>query len=64
MSRQTIPLKYEIINIRIEKDPNNINIVSCFIEAKKWAYTKLSRQHKDVPCWSYKDLKTYDQKIS
>ena len=56
-------LKYEAINLGIEKNPQNINLGINCSPAKRETFIKLFKEYKDVFSWTYNDLKTYNMKI-
>ena len=56
-------MKYEIINLGTDDNPQNINLGTCCTPKEKEAYIKLFREYKDIFAWSYSDLKTFDTKI-
>lgn len=60
---QSSPMKYEIINLRTDDHPQNVNLGTCCTPTEKHAYIKLFQEYKDVFAWTYSDLKTFDTRI-
>ena len=56
-------MKYDIINIEIDKDKKNINLGSQLMEAENQSYIMLFKKHKDQFSWTYEDLKMYNMEI-
>lgn len=56
-------LAHEIVNLRTNENPQNINIGTYCTEKEKHAFIKLFKKYQDVFAWSDDDLKTYDTKI-
>ena len=56
-------LRYEVVNLGTEKNPQKINLGTNCTHSKKESFMRLFREYKDVFAWTYEDLKTYDMKI-
>ena len=56
-------LLYEVVNLDIEQDLNNINLGKNCTHAERASFMNLFREFKDVFASTYEDLKTYDRKI-
>ena len=56
-------MKYEVINLGTETNPQNVNLGECCSPSERAAYIKLFREFKDIFAWTYDDLKTFDTRI-
>jgi len=56
-------MKYEVMNLGTETNPQNINLGECCSPSKRAAYIKIFQEFKDVFAWTYNDLKTFDTRI-
>jgi hypothetical protein len=56
-------LKYKVVNLGIEKNPQNINLRNNCSPSKRESFINLFKEYKDVFSWTYHDLKTYDTNI-
>ena len=56
-------MKFEVINLGTESNPQNINLGTWCTPIESDAYIKLFREFKDVFAWTYDDLKTFDTQI-
>jgi hypothetical protein len=56
-------LLYEIINLGMQDNPQNINMGKGCFEQERYAFIKLFKEFKDVFSWTYNDLKTLDPNI-
>ena len=56
-------MRYEIINLGTEANPQNINLGSDYTQNEKSAFLKLFSEFKDVFAWSYNDMKSFDTQI-
>jgi len=54
---------YETINIGTLENPKNINLCKTVSKEERKAHLKLFIEYQDVFLWSYRDLKTYDNRI-
>ena len=58
-----LSLRYDVVNLGIDQNRQNINLETNCRHAKKATFMKLFKEYKDVFTWTYEDLKTYDTKI-
>ena len=56
-------MKYDVVNLDTDQNPQTINLGTNCIHAERAAFIMLFREFKDVFAWTYEDLKTYDTKI-
>ena len=59
----SLSLKYEVVNLSMEQNPQNINLRTNCSPAKREPFIKLFKEYKDVFSWTYDDLKTHGTKI-
>ena len=56
-------LRFELINLGTEQNPQNINLGLGLSLEEKEAFIRLLKKNKQVFAWKYDDLKTYDTSI-
>jgi hypothetical protein len=54
---------YEVMNLRIENDPNECKSWLVLYKANRQAYIRLFKEYKNVFAWTYDDVNAYDIKI-
>lgn len=60
---QSSTLNYELVNLRTDTKPQNINLGLGLAPKEILAYVRLLKQYKIVFAWNYDELKTYDTSI-
>lgn len=57
---QSSTLRFELINLGIEENPQNINLGLGLTSEERISFIILLHKYKNVFTWKYDDLKTYD----
>ena len=60
---QSSTLRFELINLGTEENPQNINLGLGLSSEERTAFIRLLQKNKHVFAWKYDDLKTYDTSI-
>jgi hypothetical protein len=53
-------MKFEITNLGIEENPQNINLGLGCTPTERIYFINLLKKHKDIFAWTYNYLKIYD----